>query len=66
MSTHMSTKARAAAIRAARTVAQTALATIGTTAVIQDVDWALVGSTSLLAGIVSLLTSAATDLPEVD
>lgn len=62
----MSSKARAAAIRAARTVAQTALATIGTTAVIQDVDWALVGSTSALAGIVSLLTSAATDLPEVD
>lgn len=60
------TKLRAAAIRAARTVAQTALATIGTTAVIQDVDWALVGSTAALAGIVSLLTSAATTLPEVD
>ena len=57
-------KTRAAAIRAARTIAQTALATIGTTAVIQDVDWALVGSTAALAGIVSLLTSAATELPE--
>lgn len=62
----MTPKIRAAAIRAARTVAQTALATIGTTAVIQDVDWALVGSTAALAGIVSLLTSAATTLPEVD
>lgn len=60
----MTTKLRAAAIRAARTVAQTAVATIGTTAVIQDVDWVLVASTSALAGIVSLLTSAATDLPE--
>ena len=57
-------KTKAALIRAARTIAQTALATIGTTAVIQDVDWALVGSTAALAGIVSLLTSAATELPE--
>lgn len=58
------TKLHAALIRAARTVAQAALATIGTTAVLQEVDWALVASTSILAGIVSLLTSAATELPE--
>ena len=58
------TKLKAAAIRAGRTVAQTALAAIGTTAALQDVDWALVGSTAVLAGVVSLLTSAATDLPE--
>lgn len=58
------TKLHAALIRAARTVAQTALAAIGTTAVIEGVDWVLVASTSALAGIVSLLTSAATDLPE--
>lgn len=55
----------AAGIRALRTVCQTAVATIGTTAVIQDVDWILVGSTSLLAGILSVLTSIATGLPEV-
>lgn len=55
----------AAGIRALRTVCQTAVATIGTTAVIQDVDWILVGSTSLLSGILSILTSIATGLPEV-
>ena len=55
----------AAGIRALRTVAQTAVATIGTTAVIQDVDWIMVASTSLLAGILSVLTSIATGLPEV-
>lgn len=55
----------AAGIRALRTICQTAVATIGTTAVIQDVDWILVGSTSLLAGILSVLTSIATGLPEV-
>lgn len=60
------TKLQAAAIRAARTIAQTALATIGTTAVIEGVDWAIVASASALAGIVSLLTSAVTDLPEVE
>lgn len=59
-------KTRAAAIRAARTIAQTAVAVIGTTTVIEGVDWRLVASTSLLAGIVSLLTSAATDLPETN
>lgn len=56
---------KAAGIRALRTVCQTAVATIGTTAMIQDVDWIMVGSTSLLAGILSLLTSVATGLPEV-
>lgn len=55
----------AAGIRALRTVCQTAVATIGTTAMIQDVNWILVGSSSLLAGILSILTSIATGLPEV-
>lgn len=56
---------KAAGIRALRTVCQTAVATIGTTAVISEVDWLTVGSTSLLAGILSILTSIATGLPEV-
>lgn len=56
---------KAALIRALRTICQTAVATIGTTAVIQDVDWILVGSSSLLSGILSILTSIATGLPEV-
>lgn len=56
---------KAAGIRALRTICQTAVATIGTTAVIQDVNWILVGSSSLLAGILSILTSIATGLPEV-
>lgn len=55
---------KAAGIRALRTVCQTAVATIGTSAVIQDVDWLMVGSTALLAGILSVLTSIATGLPE--
>lgn len=54
----------AAGIRAIKTVSQTAVATIGTSAVIGDVDWLMVGSASLLAGILSLLTSVA-GLPEV-
>lgn len=56
---------KAAAIRALRTVAQTAIATIGTTALIQDVNWAVVGSSALLAGLLSVLTSIVTGLPEV-
>jgi hypothetical protein len=55
-----------AGIRALRTVAQTAIATIGTTALFENVNWAVVGSASLLAGILSVLTSIATGLPEVE
>lgn len=58
---------KATGIRAVRTMAQTALAVIGVTAkVMADVDWAMVISASLLAGILSVLTSIATGLPEVD
>ena len=55
---------KAAAVRSIKTVAQTAVATIGTTAMISEVDWVMVASTSALAGILSLLTSVA-GLPEV-
>ena len=56
---------KAAGIRAIKTVAQTAVATIGVSATMTDVDWLLVVSASLLSGILSLLTSVA-GLPEVD
>lgn len=56
---------KAALIRAIRTVAQTAVASIGTGALISEVNWVAVGSASLLAGILSILTSIATGLPEV-
>lgn len=56
---------KAAGIRALRTVAQSALATLGTAAVLGDVDWVMVGSAAALAGILSILTSVATGLPEV-
>ena len=55
---------KAAGIRAIKTVAQTAVATIGTSAAMGEVNWALVGSASALAGILSMLTSIA-GLPEV-
>lgn len=56
---------KAAGIRALKTVAQTAIATIGTTALFSEVNWAVVGSAALLAGVLSVLTSLA-GLPEVD
>lgn len=56
---------KAAAIRAAKTMAQTAVATIGTTALITEVNWLVVLSASALAGALSVLTSLA-GLPEVD
>ena len=55
---------KAAAIRAIKTVAQTAVATIGTSAVICEVDWMVVVSSAALAGVLSVLTSLA-GLPEV-
>lgn len=56
---------KAAGIRAIKTVAQTAVATISTAAVIGEVDWIMVASASVLSGVVSLLTSIA-GLPELD
>lgn len=57
--------AKAAGMRAIKTVAQTAVATIGTVAVMGEVNWVMVASASTLAGVVSLLTSVA-GLPELD
>ena len=55
----------AAGIRALKTVAQTAVASIGVTAMMHEVDWLVVGSTAALAGVLSLLTSVA-GLPELE
>lgn len=57
--------AKAAAIRAIKTMAQTAVATIGTSTIISTVDWKVVASASVVAGVLSLLTSVA-GLPEVE
>lgn len=57
---------KAAGIRAIRTTAQTALAAIGTALAFNEVNWLNVISASLLAGILSMLTSVATGLPEVE
>lgn len=56
---------KAAGIRAVKTVAQAAVATIGTTAMFSEVDWKIVASTALLSGVLSLLTSVA-GLPELE
>lgn len=56
---------KAAGIRAIKTIAQTALGTIGASAYMGDVNWLMVGSASLLAGIISVLTSIA-GIPEVE
>ena len=62
----MNTFIKASIIRAIRTICQTAVAVIGTAFVLADVNWWAVVSASLLAGILSILTSVATGLPEVE
>ena len=64
MNTYWKNWIKAASIRAVKTVAQTAVATIGTAAVLGEVNWVMVGSAAALAGILSLLTSVA-GLPEL-
>ena len=65
MNEHMRKWLRAAGIRAVKTMAETAVATIGASAVLSAVDWPVVASASVLAGVLSLLTSVA-GLPEVE
>ena len=65
MNTNFSKWLKAAAVRAIKTIAQTAVATIGTSAVLGDVNWIMVASASVLAGVLSILTSVA-GLPEVE
>lgn len=57
---------KASLIRCVRTIAQTAVAVIGTAFVLEEVNWWVVISASILAGILSILTSVATGLPEVE
>lgn len=57
---------KAAGIRALKTFCQTAIASIGTTALIEEVNWLVVGSASGLAAILSILTSIVTGLPETE
>lgn len=64
MKTNFKAWIKAAGIRALKTLAQTAVATIGTSAVLSEVDWLMVASASALAAVLSLLTSIA-GLPEV-
>lgn len=56
---------KAALIRALRTIAQTAIATIGTATLLSEINWVQIASASAVAGILSILTSIATGLPEV-
>lgn len=65
MSTKTKTWIKAALVRAVKTIAQTAVATIGTATVFSDVNWVMIVSASLLAGLLSILTSIA-GLPEVE
>lgn len=62
----MNTFIKASIIRAIRTICQTAVAVIGTAFVLEEVNWWVVASASILAGILSILTSFAAGLPEVD
>ena len=64
MSNYWKSWIKAAAVRAVKTVAQTAVATVGTAVAMGEVNWLAVGSAALLAGVLSLLTSVA-GLPEV-